>query len=121
MIMLVSWKAFSVYRYMLGAIIFGILFDRLNRHLLFAVCTFLFAVFNGVKPYCNQFYVMVAVQLVGYVFCGGLDTGLLKLYERHNSPQTFNALHDRKTTFRFQLNFNGWNTFGTMKICSRQG
>ena len=30
-------------------------------------------------------------------------------------------LADRSLTINIQQNFNGSNTFGTMKICSRQG
>ena len=62
---------------MIGSLLFGFLYDRLNRHILLVVCTFGFAVFNGVKPFCSFFPAMIAVQLVGYAFSGGLDTGVL--------------------------------------------
>ena len=62
---------------MLGSVLFGVLYDKFNRHLLLAVCTFGFAVFNGVKPFCNVFAVMIAAQLMNDIFCGGLDTGRL--------------------------------------------
>ena len=60
---------------MVGSLLFGVLYDRYNRHIMLAVCTFGFAVFNGVKPFCSVFPVMVAVQLLNYIFSGGLDTG----------------------------------------------
>ena len=77
----------SCCRYMVGSLLFGVLYDRYNRHIMLAVCTFGFAVFNGVKPFCSVFPVMVAVQLLNYIFSGGLDTG--RLLECSKSEQKF--------------------------------
>ena len=72
---------------MVGSLLFGVLYDRYNRHIMLAVCTFGFAVFNGVKPFCSVFPVMVAVQLLNYIFSGGLDTG--RFFECSESEHKF--------------------------------
>ena len=66
-------------RYVAGSLVFGVLYDKLNKLLLLAVSTFGFAVFNCLTPWCSLFPVMLVIRFIGSAFCGGLDTG--KEYE----------------------------------------
>ena len=60
---------------MVGSLAFGVLYDKLNKLLLLAVSTFGFALFNGAKPWCTLYPVMLVVNFLTGAFCGGLDTG----------------------------------------------
>lgn len=61
--------------YVVGSLVFGVLYDRLNKLLILAFSTFGFAVFNGAKPWCSLYPVMLLIQFLVGAFCGGLDTG----------------------------------------------
>ena len=65
----------SFLRYVVGSLAFGVLYDKLNKLLLLAVSTFGFALFNGAKPWCTLYPVMLVVNFLTGAFCGGLDTG----------------------------------------------
>ena len=67
------------YRYVFGSLVFGVLYDKLNKLLLLAFTSFWFAVCTCVKPWCSLFPVMIVVSFLAGTFCGGLDTGMLGL------------------------------------------
>ncbi|XP_033761423.1 sodium-dependent glucose transporter 1-like [Pecten maximus] len=61
--------------YMVGSLLSGILFDRLNKHLLvcsFTVCGFVNFI---IIPWCYRYELMIVVQFCRGMFGGGLDAG----------------------------------------------
>ncbi|KAH3716278.1 sodium-dependent glucose transporter 1A-like [Dreissena polymorpha] len=59
--------------YLLGSFVFGLLFDRFNRLLMLSTVTSLSAVAIAAMPWCSQFPLMVAINLVSGFFTGGID------------------------------------------------
>ena len=62
-------------RYVTGSLVFGVLYDKLNKLVLLAISTFGFAVFQCAQPWCVMFPVMLVDRFFGGAFAGGLDTG----------------------------------------------
>ena len=58
----------------------------------------------------NQVYIYI-LKKIELCSLGGSDN------DNHSKPN----LHIHILQMKLQSNFNGSNTFGTMKICSRQG
>ena len=62
-------------RYVAGSLIFGVLYDKLNKLLMFAAITFGLAVSDAARPWCSLFPAMLVMQCLGGVFRGGLCAG----------------------------------------------
>ena len=67
----------SGFRFVAGSLVFGVLYDKLNKLMMLASFTFLFAVFQCVTPWCSPFPLMIVANFLSRAFAGGLDTGII--------------------------------------------
>ena len=88
--------------------------------------TMLFSDIVGFTSICSSCSPMDVINMLSSLYtnfdhcCGELDVYKVSLdmvTERDNKKNTFLKFHESN----IQSNFNGSNTFGTMKISSRQG
>ena len=61
--------------YLIGSLVSGILFDRLNKILLIFFAIFGNAVTVAIIPWCSRYELMILIHLVKGMFSGSLDAG----------------------------------------------
>ncbi|KAL3855262.1 hypothetical protein ACJMK2_014847 [Sinanodonta woodiana] len=71
-----SWLlTVGAFGYLVGTLIFGVLYDRCNRLLLLFINILGTSISNGITPWCSLFPLMIALRIMSGVFFGGIDTG----------------------------------------------
>ena len=61
--------------YLVGSLVAGMVYDKLNKSLLLLLTVLGMAVTTVALPWCTIYGMMIAVHFVVSVFGGGLDTG----------------------------------------------
>ena len=62
--------------YLLGSVLAGTMYDKMNKSLLLLLSVFGLAVCTTVLPWCSLYGLMIAIHFGVSIFGGGIDTGI---------------------------------------------
>ena len=89
--------------YLVGSLVAGVVYDKLNKSLLLLLTVLGLAVTTVAVPWCSPYTLMLAIHFVASLFAGGLDTGWWLARSLLSHPVKLCTIRD-KHWLSFELN-----------------
>lgn len=89
--------------YLVGSLVAGVVYNKLNKSLLLLLTVLGLAVTTVAVPWCSPYTLMLAIHFVASLFAGGLDTGWWLARSLLSHPVKLCTIRD-KHWLSFELN-----------------